>query len=113
ALDIAMGQGRNAVFLASQHWKVTGVDISDEGIRIAKEDAARRKLTLDTVESDIDKYDLGKDKWDLIAMIYAGNDMKLIERIKPALRKKGIFVTEYFAADSEAAKTGAGGWDDA
>ena len=31
ALDVAMGQGRNALYLASQGWRVTGIDISDEG----------------------------------------------------------------------------------
>src|SRR5687767_6379481 len=29
ALDLGMGQGRNAIYLAGQGWEVTGVDISD------------------------------------------------------------------------------------
>jgi hypothetical protein len=44
-------------------------------------------------------------------MIYAGDDVKLLERIKPAVKKGGLFVTEYFAADSAMAKGGAGGWN--
>src|SRR3954454_16318440 len=32
ALDIAMGQGRNSIFLAKQGWEVTGYDISDTGL---------------------------------------------------------------------------------
>jgi SAM-dependent methyltransferase len=111
ALDIATGQGRNSVFLATQGWKVTGVDISDEGLRLTREEAAREKVKIETVQSDIDKYDLGTDKWDLVTMIYAGDDAKLLERIKPSIKKNGLFVTEYFAADSEPAKSGAGGWD--
>ena len=111
ALDIAMGQGRNALYLASQGWRVTGVDIADQGIAMAKEGAEKLRVKLDTVQSDIDKYDLGTNKWDLITMIYAGDDLKLVERIKPALKKGGLFVTEYFASDSELAKGGAGGWD--
>src|SRR5439155_10668659 len=99
ALDIAMGQGRNAVFLATQGWKVTGVDISAEGIKQAKEAAAKQKVKLDTVEADIDTYDLGKDRWDLVTLIYAGNDPKLIERIKPAIKKGGMFVVEFFAKE--------------
>jgi 2-polyprenyl-3-methyl-5-hydroxy-6-metoxy-1,4-benzoquinol methylase len=35
ALDVAMGQGRNALYLASRGWKVTGVNFSDEGVRAA------------------------------------------------------------------------------
>jgi len=111
ALDIATGQGRNSVFLATQGWKVTGVDIADEGLRVTREEAARQKVKVETVESDIDKYDLGTERWDLVTMIYAGDDAKLLERIKPAVKKGGMFVTEYFAFDSEVAKSGAGGWD--
>ncbi|MGE5183735.1 MAG: hypothetical protein ACM31C_16800, partial [Acidobacteriota bacterium] len=72
--------------------------------------AAKQKLRLDTVESDIDKFDLGKDHWDLVTMIYAGADPKLVERIQPSIKKGGLFVTEYFHADSDAAKSGAEGW---
>ena len=46
ALDVSMGQGRNALFLASLGWKVTGIDISDEGIRQAREAAATRQLSI-------------------------------------------------------------------
>nr|HEX4312965.1 methyltransferase domain-containing protein [Kofleriaceae bacterium] len=109
ALDLAMGQGRNAVFLASQGWKVTGVDISDEGIKIAKDAAAKQKLKLDTVNADLASYDMGKDKWDLITMIYAGEDPALIEKIKVALKKGGVVVIEYFAKDATKG-TGIGGF---
>lgn len=110
ALDLLMGQGRNALFLARQGWRVTGVDLSDEGIRLARQAAAKDKLKLDTVEADVDRWDLGKDRWDLVTMIYAGDDAKLVERAKLSLRKGGLFVLEYFHADSDASKVGAGGW---
>jgi ubiquinone/menaquinone biosynthesis C-methylase UbiE len=97
ALDVAMGQGRNALHLAAQGWKVTGIDISDEGIRIAREEATKRKLALETVNVNIDEYDFGKNKWDLVTMIYAGNKEAWIEKIKPSLRPGGLFVVEFFA----------------
>lgn len=100
ALDVAMGQGRNALYLAAQGWKVTGVDISDEGIRQARDEAAKRKLKLETVNVNIDEYDFGKNRWDLVTMIYAGNDTKWIEKIKPSLRPGGLFVVEYFAREN-------------
>jgi len=97
ALDVAMGQGRNALHLAAQGWKVTGVDISDEGIRMAREEAARRKLALEAVNANIDEYDFGKARWDLVTMIYAGDKVAWIEKIKPSLRPGGLFVVEFFA----------------
>jgi hypothetical protein len=35
ALDVHMGQGRNAVFLAAKGWRVTGFDFSAEGVGAA------------------------------------------------------------------------------
>lgn len=111
ALDVGMGQGRNALFLASQGWKTTGIDIATEGLRIAREEAARRKLkNFTAIEGDFDKHDFGIAKWDLITMIYEGTDHKMVERIQKALKPGGLFISEYFHADSEIAKTGAGGW---
>ncbi|MBA3821448.1 MAG: methyltransferase domain-containing protein, partial [Deltaproteobacteria bacterium] len=109
ALDIAMGQGRNALHLAAKQWRVTGVDISDEGIRIAKEAAAQQKVKLVTVEQDLEKYDFGTARWDLVTMIYAGGDAARIEKVKTSLRKGGLFVVEFFHRDSTTG-TGIGGF---
>jgi len=106
ALDVTMGQGRNALFLAAQGWKVTGVDLSDEGIRIAKEEAAKRKLALEAVNVNIDEYDFGTSRWDLVTMIYAGDKVAWIEKIKPSLRPGGLFIVEYFAKDPAGADDG-------
>jgi ubiquinone/menaquinone biosynthesis C-methylase UbiE len=111
ALDLAMGQGRNAVFLATKGWKVTGVDISDEGIRLAKEAAAKAGTRITAVQSEIDKFDLGKDKWDLVTLIYAGDDPGTLERIKPSVRKGGLVVIEFFHK-STTAGSGIGGFAD-
>lgn len=100
ALDIAMGQGRNALHLAAQGWKVTGVDISDEGLRMAREEAAKRKLALEAVNANLDEYDFGKNRWDLVTMIYATSTVAWIEKIKPSLKPGGLFVVEYFANDN-------------
>lgn len=110
ALDIATGQGRNAIYLAAHKWRVTGIDISDEGLRIAKETAATQKLKLDLVQQDIEKYELGTGKWDLVTLIYAGSDPKLIERIKPSIRRGGLFVVEFFAKEATQG-TGIGGFE--
>ncbi|MBV8748295.1 MAG: class I SAM-dependent methyltransferase, partial [Candidatus Eremiobacteraeota bacterium] len=110
ALDLATGQGRNSVFLATQGWKTTGIDVSKTGLALARENAAEHKTKLETIEADMDTYDLGKDKWDLVTMIYCGTNKKVVEKIKPSLKKGGLFVTEYFHEDSDAGKAGAGGW---
>jgi SAM-dependent methyltransferase len=96
ALDLAMGQGRNALYLASRGWNVTGVDLSDEGIRQARDAAKKLGVSLDAVLADIDEYDFGTDRWDLVTMVYAGSSKQWMERIKPSLRRGGLFVFEFF-----------------
>lgn len=41
ALDIAMGTGRNALYLAKMGFEVEGVDISEEAVSIALESAKK------------------------------------------------------------------------
>jgi hypothetical protein len=42
------------------------------------------------VQQDVDTYDLGTGKWGLVTLIYAGDDAKLVEKIKPSLKKGGL-----------------------
>lgn len=99
AIDLGMGQGRNAIFLAEHGWKVTGVDTSEEGVRQATEAATRRKLPVTGIVADLRTYDLGVERWDLAAYIYMG-DRKLLEPIKRSLKRGGRVVIEFFHADS-------------
>jgi ubiquinone/menaquinone biosynthesis C-methylase UbiE len=110
ALDIEMGQGRNVLHLASQGWKVTGVDISDEGIKLAQAAAAKQKLAFEAIKEDIAKYDFGKNRWDLVTMIYAGSNSETVERVKPSIKKGGLFVVEFFHKDGTAG-IGIGGFE--
>lgn len=100
ALDIAMGQGRNSLYLASQGWRVTGIDISHEGLRLAREAAARRKLTIEAIDADNETWDYGTDRWDLVALIYAGCDAKLVTKLRTAMKRGGLVVIEGFHRDS-------------
>ena len=72
ALDVGMGQGRNSLFLARLGWDVTGVDVSDRGIDLAKKEAARLGLKINCVVSDFSAFEVGKDRWDLIVAMYMG-----------------------------------------
>lgn len=97
ALDLAMGQGRNALYLAARGWEVFGIDSSYEGVRIAREQAAKRNLSLECVTADIDEWDFGENRYDLITMIYVGDHARWIEKVKTALRPSGMFVLEGWA----------------
>jgi precorrin-6B methylase 2 len=99
ALDVSMGQGRNAVFLATKGWRVTGIDLSDEAIRQANAAAAKAHTKITSVQGDADTYDFGKDKYDLVTMIYAGSDGALVDKLAAATKANGYIVVEYFASE--------------
>jgi SAM-dependent methyltransferase len=100
ALDIGMGEGRNALFLAREGWEVTGFDISDVGIQLAQETARKRGLKLATFVEDADRFDYGKLRWDLVVGMYmhaviTRNAESIIEALKPG----GVLVVEGFHRD--------------
>jgi len=99
-LDIGMGQGRNSLFLARLGWNVTGVDISDKGIEIARREAREANLNINCVVADFASFDLGNAQWDLILGIYMGGlVLTNAKRIADALRPGGVLVVENFHQD--------------
>jgi SAM-dependent methyltransferase len=56
ALDLACGEGRNAVWLAQQGWLVTGVDFSQVALAKAAQLAESRGVEVEWVEADLLDY---------------------------------------------------------
>jgi SAM-dependent methyltransferase len=106
ALDVGMGQGRNAVFLALKGWDVTGIDLAEEGLAVAKAQATRAGTSLNAVAADAARFDYGREAWDLIVITYGPGfvgDAPFAERLKSALRPGGLLVMESFASNRSAA----------
>jgi 2-polyprenyl-3-methyl-5-hydroxy-6-metoxy-1,4-benzoquinol methylase len=104
ALDVGMGQGRNAVYLAQQGWDVTGFDISQKALDAADLNAEKAGVHIKTIKSSYDKFDFGKEKWDLIVLIFAWapvSDPEFVTRLHTSLRRGGKIVFEHFIDDSE------------
>lgn len=53
-LDIACGNGRNAIFLAEQGFQVTGVDFSLEALAQLGKEASARRLVIETQMIDLE-----------------------------------------------------------
>lgn len=94
ALDLAMGDGRNALLLAAKGLDVTGIDISKVALEKARTAAAEKKLRLDAQEQDLFTYDYGKEKWDLITVIYFNPAIRIFDRLKEAVKPGGLIVIE-------------------
>jgi SAM-dependent methyltransferase len=70
ALDLACGEGRNAVWLAERGWQVTGVDFSDVALAKAAELAASRGVEVDWLVADVLEYRPEARAFDLVAVLY-------------------------------------------
>src|SRR5215210_3552105 len=57
ALDLACGEGRNAVWLAERGWRVTAVDFSSVALEKGRELARRRGVDVELVEADLLEYE--------------------------------------------------------
>ncbi|MGD0237654.1 MAG: methyltransferase domain-containing protein, partial [Syntrophorhabdales bacterium] len=92
ALDVGMGQGRNSVFLALKGWDVTGFDISDEGLAIARKNAERAGVKLNAIRETDEAFNYGSNQWDLIAFIYEPfpvTSPAYVERLRTSMKSGG------------------------
>jgi tellurite methyltransferase len=96
ALDLGVGNGRNALYLLEKGFKVTGVDMSKEGIKLLREkfpDESKLKL----IVKDVTKFET-EEKFDLICAIgllhflELENINKLIKKIKGLTNPGGVNV---------------------
>ncbi len=109
-LSLGEGEGRNAVFLARQGFRVTGVDGSTVGLAKAQGLAARHGVTIHTDVADLATYDLGAERWDAILSLWchtpsalrAGLHRRAIEALRPG----GVLLLEAYTPEQLAYRTG-------
>ncbi len=98
-LDVAMGAGGNAIYLAKLGFTVEGVEISPEAINIALESAKKVGVTIRAQLANLEGgYSIKKGAYDLI-ICFNYLQRSLIPQIKDGLRKGGMIVYETFIID--------------
>jgi SAM-dependent methyltransferase len=70
ALDLACGEGRNAMWLAQRGWQVTGVDFSAVGIEKARQLEDARGVHVEWVTADLLDYRPEPQGFDLVIVFY-------------------------------------------
>jgi 2-polyprenyl-3-methyl-5-hydroxy-6-metoxy-1,4-benzoquinol methylase len=68
-LDIACGEGRNAIWLAEKGWRATGVDFSGMALRKGRRMAEDRGVDVDWVEADLRTWE-PTGQFDLVLAMY-------------------------------------------
>ena len=96
ALDLACGEGRNAVWLAELGWKVTGVDFSPVAIGKAGQLAAARGVAGEFEVADLLAYEPAGQAFDLVIVFYlqvlAAVRNAILRRAAAAVAPGGTFL---------------------
>ncbi len=92
-LDMGMGEGRNAVFLAQKGYKVTGVDISSVAVKKSYLLAQEFGVKIKGVVASLSDYKIAPGSFDAIVCFYYV-DRSLVEKIKTWLKPGGILIYE-------------------
>ena len=101
ALDIACGEGRNALYLAGLGFQVFAFDISESGIDKLSAVAIERRLEIDSSVCDMRTYEFPR-KFDLIVcqgclhLIECEEWKILIKRMKENTTKSGLHIVGVF-----------------
>jgi SAM-dependent methyltransferase len=99
-LCLAEGEGRNAVFLAQQGFRVVAVDQSAVGLKKAGQLATERGVRIETIVADLDGYRIEAGRWDGIVSIWchlpAGLRAAVHRQVVAGLKIGGVFLLEAY-----------------
>jgi 2-polyprenyl-3-methyl-5-hydroxy-6-metoxy-1,4-benzoquinol methylase len=99
ALDLAMGNGRNTIYLAKMGFEVEGVDISPEAVSAALESAEKAGVTVKANVVDLEKaFHIKRGAYDVI-ICFNYLQRSLVPEIKNGLRHGGMIVYETYIVD--------------
>ncbi len=104
ALVPAMGEGRNALFLAKHGFDVTGNDISDIAVDKAKVAAKKLNLKLTASVADLKEYRFPENQFDFV-LLSLFFDRSVLPGLKKSLKKGGYIMIyeEVYNGDPKAA----------
>jgi 2-polyprenyl-3-methyl-5-hydroxy-6-metoxy-1,4-benzoquinol methylase len=95
-LELGCGGANCGIALAKQGAIVTCVDISEEQIKYARQNADREKVTIHFIVSAMEDVELGDNEYDVVismaALGYIKNIEAVFHKVQYVLKEKGIFV---------------------
>jgi len=109
----AEGEGRNAVFAASQSWQVSAFDLSGEGRLKAMELASKNQVEIDYEIAGFEDFTFENESFDCIALIYAHvpeEKRKVYHQLMTKyLKPGGVLILEGFSKTQLGKKSGGPG----
>ena len=109
----AEGEGRNAVFAASQKWEVVAFDLSNEGRLKALNLAKENKVKINYEVACFENFNAEKESFDCIALIYAhvpeAKRQAYHRIISEYLKPGGVLILEGFSKEQLGRESGGPG----
>lgn len=103
ALDVAMGNGRNAVYLATRGFDVDGVDVNPEVVEQARTRARRLGAPIRAVVGNVEDgtYIVPVDSYDVV-VVFNFLHRPLFRDIRDGLKPGGVVVYQTFTTEQAA-----------
>ena len=101
-LDLACGPGRHSILFARKGFDVTGIDLSDNLLRVAESSARKEKLDIHFIKSDIRNVKL-TEKFDLVVNLFTSfgffekdeDNFSIFRTASDLLKPRGYFVFDF------------------
>jgi len=91
-VDLAGGNGQNAIWFAQKGFSTTLIDISSVALNQAQDQAEQKNVALECIQYDLEKFRIPPDRqWD-VAFLHFFLDRELIKRIPDALHVGGVLL---------------------
>ena len=104
-LDLACGHGRHAIGLAALGYNVTGIDINQGFLEVARKDARNKGLSIKFICRDMREIKF-KQEFDRVLLLFTSfgyfvdeDNLKVLENIANALKPEGLFCFDTFNRD--------------
>ena len=98
-LDLAMGEGRNAVYLASKGFDVDGVDFSETAIARSQQLASDSGVSINAMKKDIDMYLLPLMTYDTVVICDYKPNLRFLKDINRGLKQGGTILIDTYTVD--------------
>jgi tellurite methyltransferase len=98
-LDVAMGEGRNAAYLASKGFKVTGVDFVEAAAERARKLAADMGVQMEVKGTDLDFFLIPLMKYDTIIVTDYHPQLTVMKNLARGLNKGGTLLVEAYTVE--------------
>lgn len=105
-LDLCCGQGRHSLELARRGYRVTGVDLSEALLYVARQRSEQENLSVTFIQSDMRDLTF-REEFDAVFNMFTSfgyleneaEDEKVLERVAAALKVGGRFLLDVFNHD--------------